>query len=95
MSVPPVLPQWLVKDPGHSAKGKGGRFDLNTHTPLTQQSRSGLAMLSRHSVGTHQGNKLTCNLSGITQPQSSQLAKPLRTDPGLKSGIGVHELIPT
>ena len=28
----PVLPQWHVKDPGHSAKSAGGRLQLNTHT---------------------------------------------------------------
>ena len=33
--------------------------------------------------------------SGNTQPQSPQLAKPLCTDPGLKSGISVHQLIST
>ena len=48
----PVLPEWHVKDPGHSAKSAGGRLHLNTHTPLTQWSRSGLTMpLSRHNVG--------------------------------------------
>ena len=48
----PVLQQWHVKDPGHSAKSTGGRLHLNTHTPLTQRSRGGLTMpLSRHSVG--------------------------------------------
>ena len=26
----PVLPQWYVNDPGHSAKGAGGRIHLNT-----------------------------------------------------------------
>ena len=52
---PPVLPQWHVKDPGHSAKSAGGRLHPNTHTPLTQRSRSWLIMpLSRHSVGTYQ-----------------------------------------
>ena len=52
---PPVLLQWHVKDPGHSAKSAGGRLHLNTHTPLTQQIQSGLSMpLSRHSVGTNQ-----------------------------------------
>ena len=51
----PVLPQWLVKDPGHSAKSAGGRLHLNTHTPLTHRSRSGLIMsLSRQSVGIYQ-----------------------------------------
>ena len=29
----PVLPQYHVKDPGHSAKSAGGRLQLNTHTP--------------------------------------------------------------
>ena len=42
VSVPPALPQWHVKDPGHSAKSAGGRLHLNKHTPLTQRSRSGL-----------------------------------------------------
>ena len=50
----PVLPQWHVKDPDHSAKSAGGRLHLNTHTPVTQRNRSGLALsLSRHSVGTY------------------------------------------
>ena len=50
----PVLLQWHVKDPGHSAKSAGGRLHLNMHTPLTQWSQSGLTMpLSRHSVGTY------------------------------------------
>ena len=66
----------------------------NTHTPLTQWSQGGLTMpLCRHSVGTYQGNKLTWNSSGNTWPQSSQLAELLWTDPGLKSGINVHNLI--
>ena len=48
----PMLPQWHVKDPGHSPESAGGRLHLNMHTPLTQWSRSGLTMpLSRHSVG--------------------------------------------
>ena len=52
-------------------------------------------MLSKHSVGTYQGNKLTCNSSGSTPPQSFQFAELLWTDPGPKSGISVHELIST
>ena len=32
------------------------------------------------------------NSSGNTQPQSSQLADPLWTDPGLMSGISVRDL---
>ena len=52
-------------------------------------------MPSRHSEGTYQGNELSRNSSGNTRPQSSQLAEPLWTDPSLKSGIGVRELIST
>ena len=52
-------------------------------------------MLSRRSVETYQLNERTRNPSGNAQPQSSQLAKPLWTDPGLKSGIGVRQLIST
>ena len=40
-------------------------------------------------------NRLTCNLSGNIQPQSSQLVKPLWTDPGIKSGISESQLIST
>ena len=40
-------------------------------------------------------NELTPNLSGNIQPQSSQLAEPLWTDPGIKSAFSVHELIST
>ena len=51
----PVLPQWHVKDPSHSAESAGGRFHLNTHTPLTQRSRSGLTMpLCKHCVGIYE-----------------------------------------
>ena len=52
-------------------------------------------MLSRHSVGTYQGNELTRNSSGNTWPQLSQLAEPLWTDLGVKSGISMRDLIST
>ena len=41
------------------------------------------------------GNELTRKSSGNTLSQSSQLAEPLWTDPGLKTGISVRELSPT
>ena len=44
-------------------------------------------MLSTYSVGSDQGNELLGNSLGNTRPQSSQLAEPLWTDPGLKNGI--------
>ena len=62
-------------------------------TPLTQQSWSGLTVLFRHSVGNHQGNKLTWKLAGSTHPQSCQLAESLWTDPWPIEWIGIHELI--
>ena len=45
--------------------------------------------------GNLSGIELTCHLSGNSRPQSSQLAEPLWTDSGLKSGISVRELIST
>ena len=85
--VPPsLLPQWHVKDPGHSSNSASGRLNLNTHAPLTQRSRSGLTMLSKQNIGFYQGHELTRNSSGSTRLQSSQLALPLWTEPGLKSG---------
>ena len=95
VSVPhPELPLWHVKDPGHSAKNASGRLHLNTHTPLIQRNRDGLTMLAVQACcGNLTGNVLTCNSSGNTRPQSSQLAGPLWTDPGLKNGISVRELL--
>ena len=50
----PMLLQWHIKDPGHSAKSAGGRLYLNTHAPLIRQNRSGLTTpLSGHSMGTY------------------------------------------
>ena len=66
----PALPQWHIKDPGHSAESAGDRLHLNIHTPLTQRSRRGLTMLSRHSVRTYKGNEFTRNSSGHNCPQS-------------------------
>ena len=91
----PVLLQWRVKDPCHSAKIASDRLHLNTQTTLTQQSRSGLTMpLSWHSRKLS-GNELLCNLSGNLRPQSFQIREPLWTDPSLKSEISVLELIST
>ena len=45
--------------------------------------------------GNLSGNELTCKSAGNTQTQSSQLAEPLWTDTGLKSGISVRRLIST
>ena len=45
--------------------------------------------------GNPSGNELTRNLSESIQLQLSQLAEPLWTDPGTKSGISVRELFST
>ena len=66
------------------------------HTSFTHQRQNRLTMpLSRHCVGKCQDNELTRNSSGNTRPQSSHLAEPLLTDPGLKSEFSVHKLIST
>ena len=49
-------------------------------------------LLSRHSLGTYSETSSHATCQG-TFGQSSQLAEPLWTDPDLKSGISVHELI--
>ena len=88
-----ALPQWHVKDPGHSAKNAGGKLHLKTHLPFIQRSRGRLSMpLSRHSVETYPETS-SHNPSGNIR--SSQLAEPLWTDPGIKSGMSVRELIAT
>ena len=99
VSVPPlVLPQWHVKDPSHSAKSAGGRLRLNMYTPLAQRSRSRLTVpLSRHSVGWEPIRKRahTQLVREHLATVVSQLAEPLWTDPSIKSGISVRELIST
>ena len=60
----PVLPQWHVKHPGHSAKSAGGRLHLKTHTLLTQRSRSGLTMVS-----------IVCELNLLRKRIHTQLVK--------------------
>ena len=45
--------------------------------------------------GNLSGNELTRDSLWNTQPLSSHVAEPLWTDPGLKSGISVRELIST
>ena len=60
----PVLLQWHVKDPVHSAKNAACRLHPNTHTPLTQQSWIGQTVpQSRLSVGTYPETSLhaTCH----------------------------------
>ena len=83
-----------VKHPGNFTKSAGDWLHLNTYTPSTERSRSGLTMpLSRYSVEIYQATNSHATRQGNSRPQSSQLAEPLWTDPGLKSEISVRELI--
>ena len=88
-----LLLQWHIKDPSHSARSAGGRLQIDTHTPFTNNWVGWLCFPD--SVGTCQGNKFTHNTSGNVQPQSSQLTEPKWTDPSLRCGMGVCELITT
>ena len=45
--------------------------------------------------GNLSGNELTRNLSGNIREQASQLAEPLWTDSGIRSGINARKLIST
>ena len=90
----PVVLQWHVKDPGHSAKSIGGRLHLDMHTSLTQWSQSRRTM-PQAQCGNLSGIELTCNSSGNTRPGSSQLTELQWTDPGLQSEISVCNLIST
>ena len=63
------------------------------HDPLKSEWADYAAVQAEY--GNLSGNELTHNLSGNTQPQSSQLAEPLCTDPGLNCGFSVRELIYT
>ena len=91
-----MLPQWHVKDPGHSAKNAGGRLHLKhayTLDPSKLEWADHAAVQAE--CGNLSGNELTRNSSGNIRSQSCQLAEALWTDPGLKSGISVGELIST
>ena len=91
-----MLPQRHVKDPGHSAKCAGGRLHRNTLTPLTQRGRSGLTMpLPRQSVGTYRETSSHATRQGILGHSRLSLLSHWGTDPGLKRGISVRELIST
>ena len=54
-----MLPQWHIKDHGHSARSVDARLHLNTHTRLTQWTCSGLTMLFRRSVGREASSHAT------------------------------------
>ena len=54
--------------------------------------QNGMTILSRHNVQVWSRKQAHRQLVGNPCPQSSQLAAPLCTDPGLKSGTGTYQL---
>ena len=74
----------------------GNLWKTHMYAPAAYQYVFGTSVQLYASVqaecGNLSGNKLTRNLSGNTRSQSSQLAEPLWTDPGIKTGINVREL---
>ena len=87
----PMLLQWHVKDPGHSAKSAGCRLHQNMHIPLTHQSQSGLTILSRHSVRTYLlmycvGKTVTSTKSHLVLGESLSLSG--RRKISLQNGYG-------
>ena len=70
------------------------------HTKLTLDEKILPPLLPGYEVATFRSRVRRSNQQAIPAPpsentrsQSSQLPEPLWTDPGLKSGISVHELV--
>ena len=80
---------------GHGPWKYKGRSFTETGLKRGVLSHQGFVLFSSVQFSPFTGNDLTCNLSGNIQPQSSQLAEPLWTDSGIKSGISVCKLIST
>ena len=91
-----MLPQWHVKD--HRSFFQKCRWQVTQkHAYTFDPTKSEWADYAAVQAlsGNLTGNELTRKSSGNTRSQSSQVAEPLWTDPGLKSGISVRELIST
>ena len=74
---------------------RSGTLHLNRHTALDPSKSEWTDYTVQHCPVLQCGNQLTCNSSGDACPQSSQLAEPPWTDPDLKSGICMSELVST
>ena len=62
---------------------------------MVKQSRSGLTMLSRHSVGTYQENELNATREEMLVHSHLKSLGHCGLLPGLKSGVDGHKLIST
>ena len=90
----PVLPQWQVKNSGHSAKSAGGRLHLNTRRVHPWPNEVGVGWLCRCPGIVWKPIRKQAHIQ-LVRECSSQLAEPQWTDPGIKKGIYMRELIST
>ena len=72
-----MLPQWHVKDSGHSAQSGFGGLHLNKHTHNPVKLERAHYATVQVQCGNLSGNEFTRNLSGNNWPQLSQLTEPL------------------
>ena len=80
----------------HINKSAGGRLRLNSHTPLTKQSQSGLTMpLCRESMGTYQESSSHAIRQGTLSHSCLSSLSHYGLIPGLRSRISVNDLIST
>ena len=85
------IPGLLMESVTAVARKRPGSFSQKCRWQVTHKHAHTLDQTKSKWAVT--GNKLTRNLSGNIRPQSSQFAKPLWTDPGIKNGTGVREPI--
>ena len=88
-----MLLQWHVKDPGQKCRWQVTPKLAYAHDSTKLEWADYATVQAKR--GNLSGNELTRKPSGNTRSQSSQLAEPLWTDPVLKIGISVRELIST
>ena len=91
-----MLPQWHVKDPRPFCQKC--RWQVTPkHVYIIDSAKSEWADYAAVQAwyGNLSDNELTRKSPKNTRSRSSRLAEPLWTDPGLKNGISVRELIST
>ena len=81
----------------HSNRNRMYPYKRQAQEPIFQTARQKWKRSLIHMKITHDANLpyplIPAGLSGNIWPQSSQLAEPLWTYPGINSGISVHKLI--
>ena len=88
----PVLPQWHLKDPGHSAKKASGRLHLNMHIPLTQRISVGWLCCPGtewEPIRETSSHATRHSASHPSSPSHCGLILACGSDSSLKNGTGV------